>query len=135
MRQRACARRTNLRIPGVDTSRCASQYLVGSSRSVGHSINSHSATLSGCSCLRQPCAAQTFSSAKRELWLPLVPSRQTTLRQAVEGSSCATVRRAFGVGSADRGGYFLRRPLVLVCSKEIFGSLVQTTVVGSTAMT
>src|SRR3972149_565550 len=118
MRQRACARRTNLRIPGVEPSRCASQYLVGSSRSVGHSINSHSATLSGCSCLRQPCAAQTFSSAKRELWLPLVPSRQTTLRQAVEGFLESPFHRFLNARGTSLYFAPASPPLVLVCSKE-----------------
>src|SRR5215208_3032274 len=86
MRHRNLAALTNA-LNEMSGGRVESQYLVGSSSPLGHSIRSHSgAGLSGW-CFDATC---TRTRAKREDRSSFVPSRQVILRHAFARSPMAT---------------------------------------------
>ena len=66
-----------------------SQYLVGSTSPLGHSISSHSSGR-GVGRLSSRCAGRTRTAAKREASVALLPSRHVTRRQERLGRLIAT---------------------------------------------
>src|SRR6266700_2131374 len=74
-----------------------SQQWRGSASPCGHSISSHSSWRA-----RLPFAARTRTRAKRDESLPLVPSRQLTVRQLCGATARATFNTDTGLWRASR---------------------------------
>src|ERR1700730_17474301 len=102
MRQRILARSTRRR-SGMSGSTVASQYFVGLSSPLGHSMSSVSSAKRASPRIG---AARTRTRAKRDRSFTLVPTRHATVRQARLGrlsANSSTLTRG-GFGSSSRTG-------------------------------